>query len=85
MELRGRWRTRDLDHLDDAGHLERLLRVVGCDLAAVHRRARDHGEQHAIEQRIDAVGGAAADDIRTVDKPHFALADVAELLGFLEA
>ena len=84
MELRGRWRTRDLDHLDDARHLERFLRVVGGDLAAVHRRARDHGEQHAVEQRIDAVGGAAGNDIRTVDEAHLALADIAELVGLLQ-
>jgi hypothetical protein len=84
LELRGRRRARDLDHLDDARDLHRGAGVVGDERAAIDRRAGDDGVQHALEHGVDAVLAAAGDDIGAVDQLHLALADVAEISGLFQ-
>ena len=68
-----------------ARHLERLGGVEARHLAAVHRRARDDGVEHAGQPRVDAVLGLAGRDVAAVDQLQLALADVAELRRILEA
>ena len=84
IELGRRGARLDLDHAHHAGHLERFGGVVALDLAAVHRRTRDDGIEHAVEPRVDAVPGLAGRDVPRVDRLELALADVAELRRVLE-
>ena len=63
----------------------RRTRFEAHDLAAVHRRTRDHGVQHPGQPRVDAVLRLARRDVGAIDELELPLADVAELLRILEA
>ena len=69
---------RDLDHLLDALHLERLGGIEGLHLAAIDRRPRHDGDLHAGHADVGAVGGAARAHVVVVDHRHVA-ADVLPL------
>src|SRR6185437_2769689 len=83
-ELRRRRGTVDLDHLLDAGDLHRGGFVVRYRLAAIDRRAVDHGELHARQNDVLAVACLADRDIEQIDGRDRALADIAELRLGLE-
>ena len=84
LKLRRRRRAFDFDNLHDARHVQRGLRVIGNHPSAVNRRTFDDGEEHSVEQCIDAELRASGDDIRTIDQLDLPLADVAELRGTFE-
>jgi hypothetical protein len=52
--------------LTDARHLHRLGGVEALQLAAEHRRPRDHGVEHPGQARVDAELRLAVDDDRPV-------------------
>lgn len=76
--------TFDLHNLDHARDFHRSAGVDGLNLAAVHRRARNGGVEHAVEMHVCTVNGAAIDDIGTVDSLGAFLADIAEFRRLLE-
>ena len=83
-ELRGRRRAVNLHDLLDAGHLHRVGRIERGDLAADHRRARDHRILQAVHVNVLAVDRLAGRDVEQVDDPDIALTHVAELVLLLE-
>ena len=85
IEVRRRRTRFDLHDALHAGHLQRFGRVEAHDLAAVHRRTRDHGVQHPGQPRVDAVLRLARRDVGAIDELELPLADVAELFRILEA
>ena len=64
--------------LTTPGTFERRGVVEARDLAAEDRRPRDHGVEHAVEPRVDAVDRRAGGDVAVVDQADLVLADVAE-------
>ena len=83
-ELRRRHAALELHDLLDAGDRLRGAVVDRLDLAADHRRPRDHRILHARQLDIGAVDRLAGGDVVQVEDRHVALADVAELALVLE-
>ncbi|MNF81204.1 hypothetical protein D3C84_634650 [compost metagenome] len=84
MKLGGQRTAVDLNDLQHTGDFHRRTAIETFDLAAIHRRAGDHREQHAVEMHIGAIHGTTIDDVVTVDGLGAFLADVAKFRRLLE-
>ena len=76
---------RRVDHHDplDTRHLQRGGGIMACHTAAIDGRAGNHRKQHPFGLGVDAIDGAAGDDVGIVDQPDVVAADIAELVrGF---
>ncbi|MNO84771.1 hypothetical protein D3C76_761230 [compost metagenome] len=85
LKLRGQGTALDLDDLDHPRHFHRRTAIEALDLAAVHRRPGNGGEQHAIEMHVGAVYRATVDDVVAIDGLGAFLADIAKFRGLLES
>ncbi len=68
LELGRRRRAVECEHLEHAGHFQRLGGVEAAELAAEHRRAGDHRIEHAGQAGVDAELRGAGDDGLAVDE-----------------
>ena len=78
-ELGRRWRALDLDHLDDAGHLERSAASKLSDLAAVAPADAQPRRRACRRARCRCRTAPCRSRCPAVDQLHLGLADVAEL------
>ena len=85
LELRRQRTAFDSHDFEHARYFQRSAVIQRFDLAAIHRRSGNGGEEHAFEMYVSAVDGTAIDDVGAIDSAAAFLADVAEFRRLFEA